>query len=130
MLFGLLAFRGYGNWLGTKPTDQSPALTDLNRADRAELEQVPGIGPGLAKQIDDHRRAKGPFQSVDELRHVKGIGPMTLDKVRPFFRVEPRDATRPHWNRWYSNGDHANLRHHARERHRRASFSPAIRRST
>ena len=58
--FGLLAFRGYGNRFGAKPTQRAPALTDLNRADRAELEQVPGIGPGLAKQIDDHRRAKGP----------------------------------------------------------------------
>jgi competence protein ComEA len=90
LLFGLLALRGYGNSLGVKPTEPVlAARTDLNRADRAELEQVPGIGPGLAKKIDDHRRAKGPFKSVEELRQVKGIGPATLDKVRAFVRVEP-----------------------------------------
>jgi competence protein ComEA len=91
LLFGLLAFRGYGNWLGAKPTEPArAALTDLNHAGRAELEQIPGIGPGLAKQIDDHRRAKGPFKSVEELRQVKGIGPATFDKVRAFVRVDPQ----------------------------------------
>ena len=90
LLFGLLAFRGYGNGLGARPAQAvPPALTDLNRADRAQLEQVPGIGPGLAKRIDDHRRAKGPFQSVEELRQVRGIGPATLDKVRAYLPCGP-----------------------------------------
>jgi competence protein ComEA len=89
LLFGLLAFRGYGNGLGARPTQVvQPALTDLNRADRAQLEQIPGIGPGLAKRIDDHRRDKGPFRSVEELRQVRGIGPATLDKVRAYLHVE------------------------------------------
>ena len=84
----LLAAEAIGT--GSRETGQVRTATlRLNRADRAELEQIPGIGPGLAKQIDEHRRAKGAFQSVDQLRDVKGIGPMTLDKVRPFFRVEP-----------------------------------------
>jgi competence protein ComEA len=87
---GLLALRGYGNSFGAKPTDPAvAALTDLNHADRAELEQVPGIGPTLAREIDEHRRKKGPFQSVEQLRQVKGVGQITLDKVRPFVRVEP-----------------------------------------
>jgi competence protein ComEA len=87
---GLLAYRGYGNGFGTRPIERASApITDLNRADRAELEQVPGIGPTLAKEIENHRKAKGPFKSVDELRQVKGVGPVTLDKVRPYLRVEP-----------------------------------------
>jgi competence protein ComEA len=96
LLFGLLAFRGYGNSLGVRPTQSARvALTDVNRADRAELEQVPGIGPGLAKKIDDHRRAHGPFQSVEELRQVKGIGPATFEKLRAFVRVEPLSTSQP-----------------------------------
>jgi competence protein ComEA len=96
LLFGLLAFRGYGNSLGVRPTQSARvALTDVNRADRAELEQIPGIGPGLAKKIDDHRRAHGPFQSVEELRQVKGIGPATFEKVRAFVRVEPSSIPQP-----------------------------------
>ena len=96
LLFGLLAFRGYGNGLGARPTQAvQPALTDLNRADRAQLEQIPGIGPGLAKRIDDHRRDKGPFRSVEELRQVRGIGPATLDKVRAYLHIETPPSTEP-----------------------------------
>jgi competence protein ComEA len=93
LLFGLLALRGYGNGLGARPTQSvHPALTELNRADRVQLEQIPGIGPGLAKRIEDHRREKGLFRSVEELRQVKGIGPATLDKVRAYLHVDPTFA--------------------------------------
>lgn len=86
---GMLAFRGYGNGIGMRPTEVATAPTaDLNLADRAELEQVPGIGPTLARAIEDHRARKGPFKSLDELRQVKGVGSATLDKIRPFLRID------------------------------------------
>jgi competence protein ComEA len=94
LTLGLLAYRGYGNGFGTRPIERASApITDLNRADRAELEQVPGIGPTLAKEIENYRNAKGPFKSVDGLRQVKGVGPVTLDKVRPYLRVDPINMT-------------------------------------
>jgi competence protein ComEA len=90
VLLGLLAVRGYGNRLGARPTQPAAAdLTDLNTADRAELAQVPGVGPKLAEAIDDHRRVHGPFKSVDELKNVRGVGPVTFEKIRPHFRVGP-----------------------------------------
>lgn len=90
VLLGLLAFRGYGNRIGVRPTETvTAAQVDLNRAERTELEQVPGIGPKMAQAIDDHRREKGPFRSVDQLRDVKGVGPATFDKLRPYLRVDP-----------------------------------------
>jgi competence protein ComEA len=58
-----------------------PAL-DLNRATRAELRLIPGIGDALAQRVIDHRERNGPFQSVNELRQVAGIGPKTLDRLR------------------------------------------------
>src|SRR5262245_21333473 len=94
LTLGLLAYRGYGAWLGARPTETArPALVDLNHAGRADLEQVPGIGPGLAKEIADDRNRRGPFRSVEELRRVKGMGPVTFDKVRGYFRVESSAAT-------------------------------------
>lgn len=95
--FGLLAFRGYGSWLGARPTETaSAALLDLNKADRTELEQVPGLGPSLAREIADDRQKRGAFKTVEELRRVKGVGPATFDKVRAFLRVDagnfPPDA--------------------------------------
>src|SRR5262249_16745448 len=70
LTLGLLALRGYGNGLTARPTDNAPVPIDLNRADRTELEQVPGIGPALARKIDEYRQEKGRFRSVDELRQV------------------------------------------------------------
>lgn len=94
---GLLAFRGYGAGLGARPTETARplALVDLNRAGQAELEQVPGIGPGLAQQIAADRETHGPFKTVEELRRVKGIGPVTLDRVRTFLTASPVAAFPP-----------------------------------
>jgi competence protein ComEA len=61
---------------------------DLNRASRAELLQVPGIGPALAERIDAHRQQQA-FESVDDLLKVHGIGPATLQRVRSWFCVAP-----------------------------------------
>ena len=88
VLVGLLAVRGYGNRLGARPTEPASAdLTDLNAADQKELAQVPGVGPKMAEAIVDHRRLHGPFKSVDELKNVRGVGPVTFEKVRTQFRV-------------------------------------------
>jgi len=51
---------------------------DINRASAAQLETLPGIGPDLAKAIIKGR----PYQSLEDLEKVKGIGPATLEKVR------------------------------------------------
>ena len=88
-LLGLLAYRGYGPGLGARPTETVAARFDLNRADRSELEQIPGVGAKLAQSIVDHRGEKGRFQSLDQLRDVKGVGPAIYDKARPYLRVEP-----------------------------------------
>ena len=61
----------------------NPARVDLNTADAASLEALPGIGPTLAAAIVEHRQRAGPFASVDELINVAGIGPAKLEQVRP-----------------------------------------------
>ncbi len=55
---------------------------NVNTATAAELEELPGVGPAIASRIVEHRDANGPFQSVDSLTEVKGIGDATLDKFR------------------------------------------------
>jgi competence protein ComEA len=56
---------------------------DLNCADSATLELLPGVGPALAQRIVEHRARVGPFGSVDALDAVRGVGPKTLATVRP-----------------------------------------------
>jgi competence protein ComEA len=76
---------------GTRPAelDRGPAYRiDLNQASRAELLQVPGIGPALAGRIEAYRQEHGAFQTVDELIEVRGIGPATLQRVRPWLCVD------------------------------------------
>ncbi len=61
---------------------------DPNTADADLLEQLPGIGPARAAAIVDERRAGGPFAAVDDLIRVRGIGPATLDELRPFLGID------------------------------------------
>jgi competence protein ComEA len=55
----------------------------LNGATLEELERLPGVGPALAQRILEERRRRGAFASVDDLLDVRGIGPATLERLRP-----------------------------------------------
>lgn len=77
-----------------QPAAETPApsptgsLLDLNSATAAQLEHLPGIGPALAARIVADRSKHGRFTSVDQLDRVEGIGPKTLDKLRPYLMVK------------------------------------------
>lgn len=58
------------------------ALVNINNADLATLQTLPGIGNSKAQAIIDYRSEHGSFKSVDELTQVKGIGDKVLDKIR------------------------------------------------
>lgn len=60
---------------------------DLNRADAAALDALPGIGPVLAERIVSWRSAHGRFSTVDELAEVAGIGPALMAGLRDLVRV-------------------------------------------
>ena len=63
------------------------ALVDLNSADAAALETLPGVGPATSAAILDWRRQNGAFRSVDDLLGVSGIGEKTLAKLAPLVTV-------------------------------------------
>ena len=62
----------------------APGPVDLNRATQAELEAIPGIGPVKAAAIVARREAAGPFMALEDLLEVDGIGPATLEAIRPY----------------------------------------------
>jgi len=54
----------------------------LNYAGLEELQEIPGVGPALAKRIIYYRAMHGPFHSFSELDNVEGIGPATIEEIR------------------------------------------------
>ena len=64
------------------------ARVNLNTADAAALESLPGIGPALAQRIIDYRMANGPFQTTAEIQDVRGIGAGIYAKIKDSITVE------------------------------------------
>ncbi|MFO7638566.1 MAG: helix-hairpin-helix domain-containing protein [bacterium] len=62
-------------------------LVNINTADAAALQTLPGIGPRTAERIVEYRNAHGPFRSANELGGVRGIGPITIERLRPLVTV-------------------------------------------
>jgi len=60
---------------------------NINTATADELDVLPGVGPATAAAIIARRQEHGPFQSVDELADVRGIGPAKLDALRGLVTV-------------------------------------------
>ena len=65
---------------------------DINQADWPELSQLPTIGETLARRIVQSRQQRGPFHDLDDLRRVRGIGPKTLETMRPYLRPMPSQS--------------------------------------
>ena len=66
---------------------QGQPRININTASKSELMKLPGIGTKTADKIINHRIVYGKFDSIYDLEDVKGIGPKTMEKVRPYVMV-------------------------------------------
>ena len=72
------------------PSDQAlQSPVDLNRADIADLQRLPGIGPITAKRIIEAREQRGRFEAIDDLLTVPGIGAKKFEAIKALVTVEP-----------------------------------------
>lgn len=78
---------GAGTGAGGAATGADAAVVDLNTADLAALETLPGIGPGLAGRIIAWRDEHGRFTSIEDLLDVSGIGDLRFAELRDRVRV-------------------------------------------
>lgn len=102
-LVALLAIAGWWLWAGGQrgrliEVDRQSRETvsfqlDVNSADWPEWTLLPEIGETLAKRIVESRERQGPFRDLDDLRRVRGIGPRTLEKIRPYLQPVPDTGT-------------------------------------
>lgn len=75
------------NRAGAGKNNSAVQIVRINSASASELQQLPGIGPALAKRIVE-TRSGGRFNSADDLLRVPGIGKAKLAKLRDYVEVD------------------------------------------
>ena len=75
-------------WKDKEIHDTLPQKIDINQADEAQLQQLPGIGPVLAGRIIAWREENGAYQIPEDLLAVEGIGLTTLDGIRDLITIQ------------------------------------------
>ncbi len=75
-----------------QPSFADNKVINLNTATTAELVDLKGIGQAKAQAIVAYRDKNGAFKSVDDLRHVQGIGAKLLEQIRPQITVGSADT--------------------------------------
>ncbi len=66
---------------------QNSSQININTADETELRKINGVGPVIAGRIVEYRQQNGAFQSIDDIKKVRGIGAKTFDKIKDFITV-------------------------------------------
>lgn len=61
---------------------------NINTAGEAELQALIGVGPAIASRVVEYRHESGGFNDIEELTNVSGIGPATMERIRPYITVE------------------------------------------
>ncbi len=72
----------------TTPTVPAGNLININTATSTQLDTLPGIGPTTAQKIIDYRTQHGPFQNIEDIMDVPGIGPATFDNIKTLISVQ------------------------------------------
>jgi competence protein ComEA len=90
-------WRHGGHRGGVVDIDRAPPLVakfqvDVNRAEWPELIQLPGIGPTLAQRLIDEREQNGAFRDLEDLSRVSGLGPRTLERIKPYLLPIPQET--------------------------------------
>jgi competence ComEA-like helix-hairpin-helix protein len=82
------------DWTAT-PVPPKVQRRDLNSVSRADLIELPGIGPSLADTILAYKDQHGPFRRIEDLDLITGIGPRKLESMRQFLFVHETAAATP-----------------------------------
>ena len=73
-------------------TPSARFVVNLNSAQASELAALPEVGSALASRVVEYRERHGPFASVDDVTQVPGVGPKTLELLRPMLTLSPTSS--------------------------------------
>lgn len=62
--------------------DNKQTKININTADEVELDNLPGIGPSIAKKIVDYRNENGKFNNIEDIKNVSGIGDSKYEDIK------------------------------------------------
>lgn len=66
----------------------SKKVININKADIADLESIPGIGPSMAQKIINYRTENGKFKTIEDLKNVSGIGEKKFESMKEYVCVK------------------------------------------
>lgn len=61
---------------------------DINNADIEALKTLPGVGPVIARRIIEYRKTHGRFNTIEEIKNVKGIGEKKFKEIKEIITVK------------------------------------------
>ena len=79
---------GSGAAADYKKIMEARSAVNINTADVSKIEELPGVGPKLAKEIVDYRAEHGFFLLKEDLMKVKGIGQNKFNGIKDFIVLE------------------------------------------
>lgn len=68
-------------------TDSGEDKVNINTADAAALQTIPGIGPSKADRIIEYRESEGKFNEIDDIKNISGIGNKTFESIKEYITV-------------------------------------------
>lgn len=72
----------------SNPSDATQKI-NINIATIDELQALPNIGPKKAQAIIEYRQTNGSFQTIDQIKEIKGIGEKTYEELAHLISVSP-----------------------------------------
>ena len=72
----------YGDARAEKKSGPDTGIVNINEASVTELAGLSGIGKTKAEAIIAYRSKHGRFESVDDIKKIKGIGKKTFENIR------------------------------------------------